>query len=104
MEIQLTDLSRDYLKRKKKAEITLDLPMRKFCCAGPYLPLVKLGKPKKEGYREVDIEDYKVYINDQVKYSRHVLTISVRKFLLTEELYCFDPDTICVCGGNVKNK
>lgn len=71
---------------------------------GPYLPLVKLGSPTKAGFKELEIDGYKIFINEKVKYSRHVLTISVRKFLLTEELYCFDPDTICVCGGNIKNK
>ena len=31
MEIVLTDLFKEYMNRKKKNAITLDLPMRKFC-------------------------------------------------------------------------
>jgi len=102
MEVILTEPLKQYLKKKNKTELTIDLPMRKVCCAGPYLPFVRFGKPKKDGYQVENNEDYIIYINKEVKYSKSKIYIGMRKFLFAEEIYCFDPDTVCVCGGYVK--
>ena len=102
MEIILTGSLKEYLKNKNKRELTIDLPMRKVCCSGPYLPFIRFGKPRKEGYKIQSNDDYTIYINEEVKYSKSKLHIGIRKFLFAEEVYCFDPETICVCGGYVK--
>jgi|GEM_PF-1969602 len=103
MDIIITGELKDYLKKKKKNYITLDLPMRKICCSGPYIPFVKIGLPKiKEGYRMFPIDGVEVYVNLDIKYSRKTLTIDIRKTFGIVELYCYDPENICVCGGNIK--
>jgi len=103
MEVILSDSLKVHMKNKNKNTITIDLPMRKVCCSGPYLPFVKFGGPKKEGYRVLDVEGLKVYVNKEVKYSKSKIHIGVRKFLFAEEIYSFDSDTVCVCGGYVKD-
>ena len=51
MEVIISNQLKEYMKNKNKNEITIDLPMRKVCCSGPYLPFVKFGKPKKQTYK-----------------------------------------------------
>lgn len=48
MEVIISNQLKEYMKNKNKNEITIDLPMRKVCCSGPYLPFVKFGKPKNK--------------------------------------------------------
>lgn len=103
MEVILTDSLKEYMKNKNKKDITIDLPMRKVCCSGPHLPFVKVGKPKKEGYKVQNMEGYTVYVSNQVKYAKSKIHVGSRKFIFLEEIYCFDPETICVCGGYVKD-
>lgn len=104
MEIILSDKLKDYLFKNNKREIILDLPMRKVCCSGPYIPIVRF-KRKKDDLKEfklIEIDGIKIHINENIKYSRRLLEISIRKSFGFTELYCFDPDNICVCGGNIK--
>lgn len=104
MEITVTDKLKSYLMDKNEKNITLNLPMRKFCCAGPYLPAVRLGKPKKtDEFSLVEIDDVTVYINKKIRYSKPKLNISLRQFMLMKEVYVFDPDTVCICSGGDKN-
>jgi hypothetical protein len=102
MEIILTKSLIEYMKNKNKKELTIDLPMRKVCCSGPYLPFVRFGKAKRDGYVIKNDHGYTVYVNPEVKYSKSKIHVGTRKFLLVQEIYCFDPETVCVCGGYVK--
>ena len=104
MEIIITDNLKSYIREKKEDNITLNLPMRKVCCAGPYLPTVRLGKPKTvDDFDEIVIDGIHIFKNKKIKYSKPNLHISVRKFVFIKEIYVFDPDTVCICSGGEKN-
>ncbi|MFA9422189.1 MAG: CC/Se motif family (seleno)protein [Sedimentibacter sp.] len=104
MEIILTDNLKSFINEKKEDHITLSLPMKKVCCAGPYLPAVKLGRPKnKHEFDELVIDGVHIYKNKKIKYSKPRLHISARKFLFMKEIFVFDPDTICNCSGGEIN-
>jgi hypothetical protein len=103
MELILTESLKKYIKKNNKTELTIDLPMRKVCCSGPYIPYIRFGKPKKDGYKVEYKDNCTIYVNTEVKYSKSKIHIGIRKFLFAKEVYCFDPDTVCVCGGYVKD-
>lgn len=104
MDIVVSDKLKGYLRKKNINEIVLDLPMRKVCCSGPYIPVVrKIRKNEKvDEYILDEVEGIKIYRNREIKYARKILQLSIRKTFGLVEMYAYDPDNVCVCGGSVK--
>lgn len=104
MDIEISESLKSYLRKKDIRDIVLDLPMRKVCCSGPYIPLVRRLKKqdKVSDYILEVVDGVNIYKNRGIKCSRKKLKIGIRKTFGLVEMYCFDPDNICVCGGNIK--
>ena len=69
------------------------------------MPLVKEKKPKQtENYRQTQNQGISLYIHHELKYASKTLGIGMKKILWLANIYAFDPETICLCGGYYKEE
>lgn len=89
MKFQISSQAKEYLAKRQKHELTIELYTPKMCCGSGTPSLICYAGPPKEKkfpYWKVTVENYTVYVDPQLDFSKHKVTVTTEKYLMMNSL------------------